>query len=236
MSFNEPEGNARLRESSHGREVDVGGIDEEWLAHQHTLQITYHLTTHVAQADDTESTGAGGSSGDLEVDTNEDSSGETTQEAFNDEEQQVAQDNMSDVRNAPDPGWSTHTQDPGLPDGLCEGGGTIVNQLFLGKSYLCLMKTTEHVPGHSRRTTYPPVAAPSGATTISSSALVPCRPSEALVCRTVLRPPAAWACRQSFTPCPVGCAHSLRKLCVLGCACSAWMRQRSLRYCTSIIN
>ena len=180
VSFSEPHGTTRMIGRSHGREVDIGDTDEEWLAYQHALQTTYQLKTHLrTQASDMESDSVAVQRPRMEADDDDGC-------ADADQGQQDEQD----------------FQDSCIPTGMCEGGGIVVNQLFLGKSYLCLMKEAAHAPGTSRQVSCPPVAPVScdGAGDLSSDTrlpssarqLVPVTRTEDLVCRTVC--PSLYMC------------------------------------------
>lgn len=181
VSFSEPQGTTRVIGRSHGREVDIGDTDEEWLAYQHALQTTYQLKTHLqTQAADMKSDSVAVHCPRMEADVDVDGCADA------DEEQQDEQAH---------PGGMQGTQDSCIPTGMCEGGGTVVNQLYLGKSYLCLMKEAAQAPGTARQVSCPLVAPVScdGAGDLSSDVrllsstrrLVPVTRTEDLVCRTV---------------------------------------------------
>eukprot|EP01046_Picozoa_sp_COSAG06_P013134 COSAG06_NODE_788_length_12290_cov_34.300386_8_plen_311_part_00 len=181
VSFSEPQGPARLGGGrSHGREVDVGNTDDEWLAYQHALQATYQqLTTHLrAQAaevleeeedadeaavqqrhgsemDDAEQgeedaeDAEDQEGGDAEVCAAEEEASDPEQEQEQqqqqEEQQEQGEDEHADEEDGDDDEGEDDEPELSLPAGMCADGGTIVNQLFLGKSYLRLMKVRKRL-------------------------------------------------------------------------------------------
>lgn len=158
VSFSKPKGSTRMLGRSYDHEVEIGDADEEWLTFQHALETTYQLKTRLATQP---------------ADMASDSNAAGTDAGEHEEQHDEPGEALDDLC---------------IPAGMCDGGGTFVNQLFLGKSYLCLMKETGHVPGKPH---VAPVSTDAGfdlsSDTISSSPtrqLVPVTLSEDLVCRT----------------------------------------------------
>ena len=71
-----------------------------------------------------------------------------------------------------------------LPVGMCEGGGTMVRQLFLGKSYLRLMQEQQPPPAPALIPTAAALRDPVEMAAGSSAALTPVCGNDGLVCRT----------------------------------------------------
>jgi hypothetical protein len=150
----------------------VGNTDDEWLAYQHALQATYQqLTTHLraqaaevleeeedadeaavvqalqrhgsemdAEAEEDEE------GGDVEACAAEEEASDHEQEQEQQQRQQEqGEDEHADEEDCDDDEGEDDEPEPSLPAGMCADGGTIVNQLFLGKSYLRLMKVRKRL-------------------------------------------------------------------------------------------
>ena len=147
----------------------MGNTDDEWLAYQHALQATYQqLTTHLrAQAAEVleeeedadeaavvQAVQRHGSEMDAEAEEDEEGGDveacAAEEEASDHEQEQERQqeqgeDEHADEDDGDDDEGEDDEPEPSLPAGMCADGGTIVNQLFLGKSYLRLMKVRKRL-------------------------------------------------------------------------------------------